>query len=65
MRVSKVRELRFFKGLSQWQIALAAGMSQTKLSLIERGFIHPTEADKERIAEILETKIEDLFPEAQ
>jgi hypothetical protein len=35
---------------TQWDIRLATGIHQSKLSLIERGYITPTSGEKEAIA---------------
>jgi DNA-binding XRE family transcriptional regulator len=59
---NKMKEKRFFSGLSQWEIALGTAMSQTRISLIERDFICPTDLDKLKIAKILKCKLEEVFP---
>ena len=61
--MSKMKELRFFKGLSQWQIRMVTGISQAKLSLIERGYIVPQEEEKKKIAAALNVRPEEVFPE--
>ena len=59
---NKLKELRFFKGVSQWEIALGTAMSQTRVSLIERGMLHPSDLDKLKIAKVLKCKPEEVFP---
>jgi len=60
-----LREARFFKGLNQWDISVKTGIPQSKLSLIERGYIDPKEDEKKRIAKALGCRIEDIFPQAE
>jgi|MudIll2142460700_1097286.scaffolds.fasta_scaffold50690_2 transcriptional regulator with XRE-family HTH domain len=59
---SKMREKRFFKGIPQWEVAVGTGMSQARVSLIERGYVSPTDLDKQKIARVLKCKPEDIFP---
>jgi transcriptional regulator with XRE-family HTH domain len=59
---NKLREIRFFKRVSQWQLRLPTGICQTRLSLIERGFIVPSDEDKRKIAEALGMTPEEIFP---
>ena len=42
----KIKLLRMSKGLSQWELSRGAGMSQGRYSMIERGLIDPTEAER-------------------
>ncbi len=60
-----LREARFFKGLNQWDISIKTGIPQSKLSLIERGYIDPKEDEKKRIAKVLGHKVEDIFSDNQ
>ena len=57
-----LREARFFKGLTQWDIAIKTGISQPTLSLFERGYKIPKEDEKKRIAKALGCKVRDVFP---
>ena len=58
-----LKEARFFKGLNQWDISVKTGIPQSKLSLIERGYIKPREDEKKKIAKALNCKVTDIFPE--
>lgn len=58
-----LREARFFKGLNQWDISLKTGISQSKLSLVERGYIDLREDEKKKIAKVLNCKVTEIFPE--
>ncbi len=62
-----LREARFKKNLTQWDIVLPSGIPQSKFSLIERGFIEPSEEEKRQIAKILKVKPKEInwSPERQ
>ena len=60
-----LREARFFKGLKQWDISVKTGISQSKLSLIERGYVDPKGDEKKRIAKALGCKVAEIFPESE
>ena len=57
-----LREARFFKRLNQWDISVKTGIPQSKLSLIERGYINPREDEKKKIAKALGCKVMEVFP---
>ena len=58
-----LREARFFNGLNQWDISVKTGISQSRLSLIERGYVEAKEDEKKKIAKTLGCKVSDIFPE--
>lgn len=58
-----LREVRFLKGLNQWDLSIKTGIPQSKLSLMERGYVEAKEEEKIKIAEALGCKVEDIFPE--
>ncbi len=60
-----LREVRFLKGFNQWDMALKTGISQTKISLIERGYVTLRQDKRRRIARALHSRVEDLFPDAE
>ena len=49
--------------MSQLELSIKAQMTQTDLSLIERGLKFPTEKQTERIADVLQVKIGEIFPD--
>jgi ribosome-binding protein aMBF1 (putative translation factor) len=59
-----LREARFFKGLNQWDISIKTGIPQSKLSLIERGYVDPRKDEKRKIAKVLGCKVVEVFPES-
>ncbi|MEA1963708.1 MAG: helix-turn-helix transcriptional regulator [Candidatus Aerophobetes bacterium] len=58
---SRLKVFRFIKGKSQDEISHEVGISQSKLSRIERGYIVPSEEEKKSIAKALEMTVEELF----
>jgi transcriptional regulator with XRE-family HTH domain len=48
-----LREARFKRQKTQWDLRKETGIHQSKLSLIERGYIPPSEEEKKKIAEAL------------
>ena len=58
-----LREARFFKNFNQYDISVKTGISQSKLSLIERGYVNPREDEKKKIAKVLGCKVMDIFSE--
>jgi transcriptional regulator with XRE-family HTH domain len=60
----KIKLLRMSQGLSQWELSRAAGMSQGRYSMIERGLIDPTEAERAGLASVLNANPGTLFRSA-
>ena len=57
-------EARKERNFTQWDMAIYSGMSQTKISLIERGYIQPNSGEKSKIASILGVSLDDIeWPE--
>ncbi len=52
----EMRKARFFKGLSQYDVAFKTGIPQSRLSLIERGYSNPKENERKKIAKVLGTQ---------
>lgn len=57
----RLKLLRLAHGHSQWQIGRTAGMSQGRYSMIERGLIRPTAAERHALAKALGTEPMTLF----
>jgi transcriptional regulator with XRE-family HTH domain len=55
-----LRELRFKNGLTQYDINARTGIHQSKISLIERGYIHPDETEKRKIAKAFRVHVSDI-----
>ena len=60
----KIKLLRMSKGLSQWELSRGAGMSQGRYSMIERGLIDPTEAERAGLGKVLNANSATLFRSA-
>jgi len=52
----QIRSTRLARGLTQQELARAAGMAQGDVSLIERGLTNPTVRTVERLVEVIGTK---------
>jgi transcriptional regulator with XRE-family HTH domain len=55
-----LRIARLSKKFSQWQISRFTGINQTKVSLIENGFVSPSREEKERIAKALALTVDEI-----
>lgn len=64
MRIKKMKEIRFFKGLSLDEIHVLSGrrISQPHLSRIERGIAIPSDEEKALIARALKESVSKVFP---
>ena len=60
LKVERVR-----KGIKQWRLASLIGISQTELSHYEVGRRRCPADLRYRIADILDAKVDELFPEEQ
>ena len=57
----KLKLLRMERELTQWEISNASEISQGRYSMIERGLIQATAAERERLAQILNALASTLF----
>lgn len=48
-----LKVIRMLHRVTQWKMAKETGLSQTKLSLIENGYITPTDVEKLQISRVL------------
>ena len=55
-----LKTLRAVKRLRQIEVAQAAGIATSKLSLIENGLIEPKESERVRIAKALNTAEDEI-----
>lgn len=60
----RIKLLRLSNGKSQWELSQSAGFSQGRYSMIERGLIEPTPAERERLAQALHAPSSTLFRSA-
>ncbi len=61
--ISKMREKRFFAGMTLADLWLKTKINQGKLSQLERGIFIPTQKEKEAIARALKSSVKEIFPE--
>ena len=59
-KLNALRLNRLKSGLTQHEAALAAGLSQTQISLLEREIKKPKPVELERLAEVYDTQPEEL-----
>ena len=59
--MNRLREIRFFKEITQPLLSLKTGIHQSRLSLIENGLVVPSEEEKKRLAKALRHKVDDIF----
>ena len=52
----ELKSLRTQKGLRQWDMRLLTGIHPTKVCLIEKGYVEPTENEKKLLAKALGVK---------
>lgn len=60
--ISPLREKRFFKEMSIYDLALETGINPARISLLERNYKVPRKDEKERLARALNCRVEDIFP---
>jgi len=55
-----LKTLRTSKRITQWDLRNKTGISQTKICLIERGYIEPRTEEKKKIATALGVKKDEI-----
>ncbi len=55
-----LKEARFKKKLTQFDLCIKTGIQQSKISHFERGYLTPRDDEKKRIAKALGVKAVDL-----
>lgn len=59
-KIMRLFEARARKRRTQWDLRLITGINQSKISLIERGYICPTEKEKNEIAKALDFDVNEI-----
>lgn len=59
--MNHLREIRTSKRITQFQLRLASGVHQSKISLIENGLVQPNEDEKKKIANALGVGAEEIW----
>lgn len=60
--MNPIKVKRFMMGLTQYDLCFETGISQPRISLIERGYVAPKELEKKKLAEALSCEIGEIFP---
>ncbi|GAH74941.1 unnamed protein product [marine sediment metagenome] len=61
---NKLKQIRFFCGLTQDDIYLLTNIWPSQISRIERGIFRPTPKEKKLLSKALKIPIREIFPEA-
>jgi len=59
--MNNLKDLRLSMGLNQYELANMSGVHQSRVSLIENGYVTATVSEKERLAKALGCLAEELF----
>lgn len=59
----KIKALRALEGKTQYDISRESGICQSRISLIENGYLRPQKEEAEAFAHALGCKPGELFPE--
>ena len=62
---NKLRDVRVLKRVTQFQLRLLTGINQSKISLIENGYVEPCWDEKKHLAKALGVNAEEIFPADQ
>ena len=62
--MKKLRETRVVKRVTQFQLRIATGIHQSKISMIENGLIQPREDEKKRLAKALGVQVGEIWEDA-
>ena len=63
--ISALRQKRFFAQKTIYAVGQLTGIDPARISLIERGYKVPREDEKQKLAEVLECSVEEIFPSEQ
>jgi len=59
--MNRLREIRVINRTTQFQLRLATGIHQSKISLIENGLIKPRDDEKKKIAKALRVRSDEIW----
>ena len=60
--MNRLREIRVVKRVTQFQLRVATGIHQSKISMIENGLIEPHSDERQKLAKALGVRQEEFFP---
>ena len=55
-----LKTFRAQKRITQWDLSLKTGIAQSTISLIEKGYVPPSEENRNKIAEALSVSINEV-----
>ena len=61
--VNRLREIRVIRRVTQFDLRIKTGFSQTMISYWERGLLQPTEEQKKKLACALGLDVKEVFPQ--
>jgi transcriptional regulator with XRE-family HTH domain len=63
MNANRLREVRAARRVTQFDLRIKTGFSQSLISYWERGLLHPTEDQKKKLASALGLSVREVFPQ--
>ena len=60
--MNQLRKIRNLREMTQFDLRIMAGIHQSRISLIENNYVVPRDDEKKKIAKVLRTPVEKLFP---
>jgi transcriptional regulator with XRE-family HTH domain len=63
MTANKLREIRVVRRVTQFDLRIKTGFSQSLISYWERGLLTPSEDQKRKLASALGLTVKEVFPE--
>ena len=62
MTANKLREIRVVRRVTQFDLRIKTGFSQSLISYWERGLLYPREDQKKKLASALGLSVREVFP---
>lgn len=63
--MNRLREIRVVKRVTQFQLRIATGIHQSRISLIENGWVPPKSEEMQKLSKALGALPQDIFPESK
>ena len=60
--MNQLKKIRTLKEMSQFDLRIATGIHQSRISLMENDYVVPRDDEKKKIAKVLKTSVKALFP---
>jgi DNA-binding XRE family transcriptional regulator len=62
MSMNKLKEVRFFRRISQFRLSNTVGIAASKLSLVENDLVTLKPDEEKKIADFFQLPVEEIFP---